>query len=71
MRRASIFTAIGIAALLSACRDRSRPLLASWTPASRPPPCSTRQLVAQGKRIFRFDTFGDETFWTDTLKLHG
>lgn len=27
-------------------------------------------LVAQGKTIFRFDTFGDETFWTDTLRLH-
>ncbi len=25
---------------------------------------------AEGKRIFRFDTFGDEVFWTDTLKLH-
>ena len=24
-------------------------------------------LAAQGKEIFRFDTFGDETFWTDTL----
>jgi mono/diheme cytochrome c family protein len=22
-----------------------------------------------GKQIFRFDTFGDETFWTDTLRL--
>jgi hypothetical protein len=27
-------------------------------------------LVAEGKTIFRFDTFGDETFWTDTLRLH-
>ena len=27
-------------------------------------------LIAQGKEIFRFDTFGDETFWTDTLLLH-
>jgi mono/diheme cytochrome c family protein len=26
--------------------------------------------LAQGKEIFRFDTFGDETFWTDTLRLH-
>jgi hypothetical protein len=26
--------------------------------------------AAQGKDIFRFDTFGDETFWTDTLKLN-
>ena len=27
-------------------------------------------LVAQGKEIFRFDTFGDEAKWTDTLRLH-
>ena len=27
-------------------------------------------LAAQGKDIFRFDTFGDETFWTDTLRMH-
>ena len=27
-------------------------------------------LIASGKGIFRFDTFGDETFWTDTLRMH-
>lgn len=27
-------------------------------------------LAAQGREIFRFDTFGDETFWTDTLMLN-
>jgi hypothetical protein len=26
--------------------------------------------VEQGEKIFRFDTFGDEAFWGDTLKLH-
>jgi len=26
-------------------------------------------LVAQGKTIFRHDSYGDETFWTDTLHL--
>jgi hypothetical protein len=26
--------------------------------------------VAEGRQIFRFDTFGDEEFWGDTLKLH-
>jgi hypothetical protein len=24
----------------------------------------------QGRQIFRFDTFGDERFWSDTLRLH-
>ena len=27
-------------------------------------------LVAAGKEIFRFDTFGDEKYWTDTLRMH-
>ena len=26
--------------------------------------------VEQGEQTFRFDTFGDESFWGDTLKLH-
>jgi hypothetical protein len=28
------------------------------------------QLVNQGRQVFRFDTFGDESFWGDTLQLH-
>src|SRR4029453_6907422 len=28
------------------------------------------QLAEQGRQIFRFDTFGDEKFWGDSLKLH-
>ena len=31
---------------------------------------NAREMVEQGERIFRFDTFGDEAFWGDTLKLH-
>jgi len=27
-------------------------------------------LEAQGQQIFRFDTFGDEAQWTDTLRMH-
>jgi mono/diheme cytochrome c family protein len=27
-------------------------------------------LAAQGQDIFRFDTFGDESFWTDTLQMN-
>lgn len=28
------------------------------------------KLFKEGQRIFRFDTFGDEAFWGDELKLH-
>jgi hypothetical protein len=31
---------------------------------------NVRQLIEEGRQIFRFDTFGDESFWGDTLKLH-
>jgi mono/diheme cytochrome c family protein len=27
-------------------------------------------LAAEGRQIFRFDTFGDEAFWTDKLRMH-
>ena len=28
------------------------------------------RLANHGRRVFRFDTFGDQAFWGDTLKLH-
>jgi mono/diheme cytochrome c family protein len=31
---------------------------------------NARELINQGREIFRFDTFGDEAFWGDTLRLH-
>src|SRR5512134_3190227 len=30
----------------------------------------TANLIEEGKQIFRFDTFGDEDFWGDQLRLH-
>ena len=31
---------------------------------------NAEQMLAEGKQTFRFDTFCDEAFWGDTLKLH-
>ncbi len=44
----------------------------SQSPNSNQDPVASNavQLVTQGRQIFRFDTFGDQTFWGDTLKLH-
>jgi hypothetical protein len=28
------------------------------------------RMIAEGRKTFRFDTFGDEAFWGDTLRLH-
>ena len=27
-------------------------------------------LVGKGKTVFRYDSYGDESFWTDTLRMH-
>ena len=40
--------------------DADRPATEAASPA----------LIAEGLRVFRFDTFGDEQVWTDTLGLH-
>ncbi|HET7584482.1 MAG TPA: c-type cytochrome [Gemmatimonadaceae bacterium] len=60
-REFSLLAVAGIAAagLVLACSD---------SPTGPRPP--DPQLVADGKDIFRFDTFGDESFWTDTLRMH-
>jgi hypothetical protein len=31
---------------------------------------NAQEMLKQGKEIFRFDTFGDEAFWGDALRLH-
>ena len=28
------------------------------------------QTLAEGQRVFRFETFNDEKFWTDTARMH-
>jgi mono/diheme cytochrome c family protein len=42
-------------------------LIASCTSGPSEPDPS---VIATGKEIFRYDTFGDEKFWTDTLRMH-
>lgn len=31
---------------------------------------NAQQMFEDGRQIFRYDTFGDEAYWTDKLKLH-
>ena len=42
----------------------------STSPADRATEVNANRMLTKGKRIFRFDTFGDESFWGDTLELH-
>ena len=70
MKRFGIFLTIGAVAaiFLSVAAfvvNRSEDDSTRW---SLPP--LDPALIAQGQEIFRFDTFGNETFWTDTLRLH-
>lgn len=59
-RAVLIYTAVASAvALLAACGGSSEDSAAEQA-----------ALVAQGQQIFRFDTFGDEAQWTDTLRIH-
>ena len=51
------------ASLLAACGGGSDP--ASDTAIE-----SAQASRLKGKHIFRFETFGDETFWSDTLRMH-
>lgn len=62
LRKMVAFGTISVAAVLvSACGGGSGQSEDSTTDAA---------LVAQGKQIFRFDTFGDESQWSDTLRMH-
>ncbi|MGZ5042921.1 MAG: hypothetical protein ACXWBQ_19435, partial [Usitatibacter sp.] len=55
------FAALAAAALaLAACQHHS----------SLSPDMADAATLEQGKSTFRFDTFGDETQWTDTLRMH-
>src|SRR6185369_18073048 len=49
---------------------------ASWseeqplTESERQTDSNSARMLAEGKQTFRFDTFGDEAFWSDALQLH-
>ena len=40
------------------------------TEAERQTDANAQRMLGEGKQTFRFDTFGDEAFWSDALQLH-
>ncbi len=40
------------------------------TEAERIAEANAQRMLVEGKQTFRFDTFGDEAFWSDALQLH-
>jgi hypothetical protein len=60
-------TVLSIIALIAI--SHSAPVSAK-SPKRNPVVENATQKVLQGEQVFRFDTFGDQAFWGDTLKLH-
>jgi len=66
----SIHTLLLIAALcLSSCDKSDKGHLAPGEGSLNLPPLD-QQLVQQGQQVFRYETFGDESFWTDVLQMN-
>jgi hypothetical protein len=55
------------ALILAACSSDVESSKVDTTP---PDKTAASDTIAAGQQVFRFETFGDEAFWGDTLKLH-
>lgn len=71
------WNAVGCIALLiaSGCNDNHAPAPQATGEALRrkaedPVFAAARRMLEEGRDTFRFETFGDEAFWGDTLHLH-
>ena len=64
--------ALGLTVALASCTrdDAVPPVAPSSDAALAAKGGQSPATLADGREIFRFDTFGDETFWTDTLRMH-
>ncbi|MFL5247540.1 MAG: hypothetical protein ACJ79V_06910, partial [Myxococcales bacterium] len=79
--RSRTLWAFVLAAALAACTAEKNPNAPpappatpdAGTPPAQPPPDPNKTAADntfdQGKQIFRFDTFGDEQFWTNAIHL--
>lgn len=72
LTRASIGATAGAASPGAAGAEKKAEGAASKPPSSFDGLVSknAQKMMEQGRRIFRFDTFGSEAFWGDTLQLH-
>jgi hypothetical protein len=65
----AVFAAVLLIVTAIAITRHSMPVKAEST-KSNPVIENAAHKIEQGQQIFRSDTFGDEAFWGDTLKLH-
>jgi cytochrome c5 len=67
----TVTAALAVAiASLAGCGGSDNDDLMVAEQAGAPGPGQQTALAAQGRQIFRFETFGDEAKWTDQLRLH-
>jgi hypothetical protein len=48
----------------------ARPNSSQVTPFDQETSVDSAHMVSQGRNVFRFETFGDQAFWGDALRLH-
>ncbi len=60
---------LAVAVALAACGRREAPASSSQSDTAMPDTATSAALVDSGRQVFRFETFGDEAFWTDTLHM--
>ncbi|HEU0277433.1 MAG TPA: hypothetical protein VFQ95_06400 [Rhodanobacteraceae bacterium] len=76
-----LLASVALLALAGCGSDNNAPPPQASAPQPGPPPLTADGfpatiagldpvLVQQGQKVFRYDTFGDETFWTGTLQMN-
>jgi hypothetical protein len=77
MRREAIFplavsVSVGIALLAGLALGTGEQGNAQAQASQKPENANThaQRTIEEGRQIFRYDTFGDEQFWTDVLQMH-
>ena len=71
-RGVGLVLALAATVILAGCEgaaavSKTTPAAAAAAPVAAQAPAA---LVEEGRQAFRFDTFGDEQLWTNTLRLH-
>jgi hypothetical protein len=73
LRKSAVVLAAGVLVVVAwPVRAQSKKTSSQAAPSANDQMISNyaQQMLTQGKEIFRFDTFGDEAFWGDALRLH-
>ena len=66
---ALLLFAAAITLVLVSTRDSAASKV-KFTDSEQQTDANAQRMLVEGKQTFRFDTFGDEAFWTDALQLH-